>query len=1443
MLTIVVVGASAGGLEALRSFFRAATPAPDVAVVVITHLPATGDSHLVPLLANVGTLPVRAAVDGQPIEGGNAYVLPPGTLVGVHDGQFAVRPPPPQRLPAKPIDFFMTALADDAPERCVGVVLSGTDHDGTAGLRAIRAAGGLALVQSPETAEFTGMPHSAIDAGVADQVLPPAAMPGAIRQFLDHVAADLGALASDESKAADETLEDVLRTLLARTGHDFRCYRPGMLRRRLRRRMGLNGVDRIRDYLELLKASDAEADVLKREFLIGVTDFFRDPEAWRELDDEVLPAMLDARCDADQPVRVWTPGCATGEESYSIAMLMLEHVARRGGTRPVQVFATDIDLDALAVARAGAYPPSSVASIPAERIARFFDRQGDRYVARKSLRDTILVAPHDLARDTPYSRLDLVLCRNLLIYFQPHLQQRVFESFHFALKPGGLLLLGKAESVGTQPGLFEPVSRKIRLYRRIGGRAHLPAGLTRSAQAAGSVFPPEAAPGRPVPTHTLLERALAGRTPRAAVLVDSGGRALHFHGDADAFLRHQGSASLELATLVLPALRVRLRRALRQALDEQHGSVQSALLESRGAARRVRVEVEPVSASDSRRLALVTFDVAADPGDAAEATDGTAATAGEAMGGDYEEARRELAIALEEAERSNEDLRVANEESLSLNEELQSSNEELESSKEELESLNEELSTLNAQLEEKIHELARTNEDLGGLLASSQVATVLLDRELRVRRFTPSATQIFNLKSGDEGRLLSDISSRVSDPRFAQDLARMDAVDGAFDAEIEGADGKVYLRRLLPHRDPHGALLGVVATFLDVTPLRTVSRRLAELVAVLQDSNDAVIVYDLEGRILEWNAGATKAYGFRRDEVVGTSILELVPPEARAEAQGRMASMREQGHAGPEDVQRRHRDGRTLAVSVTVSALQASGGRPFALLSTERDITERLKTEKEMYFHRLADLIPALLRVEDCDGLTEFVNRGCAEFTGREPATLLGEGWLDAMSPEDRPAFRAALASALESRSRYEVDYRYRRADGAYRWMRSIGVPRLHDSGAFAGFVTLALDVEDRKRAEDALRDADHRKDEYLAMLAHELRNPLAPIRNATAVLAGLVGQAPETTWAAGVIARQTEVLAKLLDDLLDVARIARGKVTLDLGRVDLAVVAERAIEVATPAIEARRQHLEVQLPPVPLVVEGDLVRLVQVLTNLLNNAVKYTQPGGHLRIELERGGDAAIMRVSDDGAGIAADMLPRVFDLFAQADRTLDRAKGGLGLGLTLVRRLVELHHGTVEATSAGLGHGSQFVVRLPLTEIPAPQGRSSAAPSAPRPGRSRRVLVVDDNADAVDSLAMVLRHRDHEVHTAYDGRAALSAAQSVLPDVVVLDIGLPDVDGYQVARALRSQRATARATLIALTGYGQSEDAARGRAAGFDFHLVKPADPDQIAALIESSPVRTTG
>lgn len=490
-----------------------------------------------------------------------------------------------------------------------------------------------------------------------------------------------------------------------------------------------------------------------------------------------------------------------------------------------------------------------------------------------------------------------------------------------------------------------------------------------------------------------------------------------------------------------------------------------------------------------------------------------------------------------------------------------------------------------------------------------------------------------------------------------------------------------------------------------------------------------------------------------------------------------------------------------------------------------------------MRFRRLADDIPALLRVEDVFGMAEFVNQACTQFTGRPRDTLLGRGWLEFVHLQDRGRYLAEHATAQARRCGFEIDLRLQCHDGSYRWMRSISVPHLDDGGSFVGCVALMLNVEDRKRFETEWLLADKRKDEFLAMLAHELRNPQAPIRSAVSILSRLVHTDARAEWSVGVIERQTAILARLLDSLLDMARTSSGKTVLDLAPVELRVVADRAIEVSQPLIDSRRQTLHRDIRP-DLFVEGDLIRLTQVLTKLLNNAAKYTDVGGAIYLSVEPEGAEAVIRVRDDGAGLSEQMLPRVFDLFAQVDTTLDRAKGGLGVGLTLVRQLIQLHKGSVQAESPGLGAGSTFTVRLPL--LPHAERAQAAERAAPTPTTSRRILVVDDNADGANALAAVLELDGHEVIVAYDRPGALALAEASRPDIVLLDIGLPKMDGYQVGRRLRGMSSTATALIVAMTGYGQPEDVAAALSAGFDLHLVKPVDPGTLAQLVANAPRR---
>jgi two-component system CheB/CheR fusion protein len=1437
-LTIVALGASAGGLEALQGFFAGMPADPRFAFVVITHLPPQHASRMAEVLRRATRMPVSEAQDAEPVAPGHVYVIPPNRLMGISSGLLRLEQAAPRPAIPHPIDYFMSALAEDQQERCAGIVLSGADHDGTAGLKEIKAVGGLAMVQEPATAQFPGMPRSAVDAAVPDAVLPVEKMGQALIDYVEHApeAAVLDVAHAVAVPTEDGSLPARLPRILAlvheRCGKDFRWYRPAMLLRRVRRRMGLKSVRDVESYIALLEASDDELRALVKDFLINVTEFFRQPDAWKVLEEQVLPGLVEQRLSAGAGVRVWTPGCATGEESYSIAMLLLEQFGGRGRDATVNVFASDVDAEALNVARAGSYPEAIVDEVGPQRLARFFEKQGDRYVVRKTLRESVVFAPQDLVRDPPFSKLDLIICRNVLIYLEPAQQGRILEVFHFALNPAGVLFLGKSESLGQQADLFEPVSRSHRIFRRIGTTTRLPRPFEGQWSGPGGFLTPTTRPdGGNVPNPAaLLREHLGERACAAAVLVNRDYRALYFHGETSRFVQPSGEAAWDLLSLLREGLRTRVRAALHQAITSMRPVEVEAYVKRDGDVRPVHIRVEPLSDFARTGLLVVRFDDA----QVAAAPPGDGAAGDEALEAELQRLRDEIAASERESETTTAELRVANEEAMSLNEELQSSNEELQTSKEELQSMNEELASVNGELEDKVEELELALGDLRNFMDSTRVATLFLGRDLNIRRFTKEAARLFRVLPTDEGRPLRDIASTVADPDLLAAAADVLKDLEPRELEVSTSEGNWFLRRILPYRTRDERIEGVVITYTEITALRKAAEDARHLATVLHDSNDAVIVHDFAGRILFWNRGAERAYGYTREAALHLNVRQLEPANEADGALMLAERVRTGTSEGTAMTRRLTRDGRLLEVSVTVSALRDDAGHPYAVVTTERDITDRLRQESELRFRSMADDIPTLLRIEDAAGQAQFLNRAWLAYTGESGAdALLANGWLRYIHPDDLPGYVRGMGEARKNRTRFEGDMRLRRHDGSYRWMRTTAVAREDGSGEPRGYVSVSVDIEERKRAEQAMASESGRKDEFLAMLAHELRNPLFPVANAVAVIERCNPTDPKIAWASHVIARQTQQLARLVDDLMDVARITSGKVVLTREPIDMAVLVERARDLSQPLIDGRNQRLTVSLPPEVAYVEGDLVRLTQVLGNLLNNASKYSDQGGEIGLTVTRSPTEVVISVTDHGAGISPEMLPRVFDLFAQEDKTLNRAQGGLGIGLSLVERIVRAHGGSVEAHSPGRGCGSEFIVRLPCLPQPA---RAPAGPSDKAYGKqgARRILVVDDNCDGAESVAMLLEHAGHAVRTAKDGTEALTTAAEFHPDIVMLDIGLPGMNGYEVARRLRGRGETSKALLIAMTGYGQPEDLARTKAAGFDHHVIKPASLDKLIDLV---------
>jgi PAS domain S-box-containing protein len=609
------------------------------------------------------------------------------------------------------------------------------------------------------------------------------------------------------------------------------------------------------------------------------------------------------------------------------------------------------------------------------------------------------------------------------------------------------------------------------------------------------------------------------------------------------------------------------------------------------------------------------------------------------------------------------------------------------------------------------------------------------------------------------------------------------------------------------------------------------------LAAIVQSSGDAVIGQALDGRIRSWNASAERLFGYTAAEAVGRSVGFLLAPERETAEAASLDRVLQGGAAEVFETVWLARDGRAVDVSVTLSALRDRKGTVAGVSRIVRDIGERLRAEaarreSEARFRLMADAAPVLIWVSDTTGGCTWFNRSWLEFTGRGEDEELGDGWLAGVHPDDVALCVGTYRTSFEARRAFQMEYRLRRRDGAYRWMLDAGRP-LHDPrGAFAGFVGSCIDITERRESEERLHQADRRKDEFLATLGHELRNPLAPIRNGLEILRLSDDTPGGRERLVGMMERQVDHLVGLVDDLLEVSRVSRGRLELRRGRTDLGQIVRTAVESCRPLVERERHRLTLDLPEAPVVLDADPTRLTQVVSNLLNNAAKYTEPGGRIHVAVRPLEHEVEVSVRDTGLGIPAEMLPRVFDMFAQVNRTLGRSQGGLGIGLALVRRLVELHGGWIEARSPGEGQGSEFVFRLPLPDAHLPPPHA-AAPAEDEDGARRRVLVVDDNVDAAESLAQLLTLKGHDVRVAFDGLSGVAVAGVFEPDLVFLDIGMPGLDGYEVARRLRREPARPM-RLVALTGYGQEEDRRRAQQAGFDGHLVKPLELDALEAML---------
>lgn len=1566
-----------------------------------------------------------------------------------------------------------------------------------------------------------------------------------------------------------ETLAALLRT---HEGYDLDLYKAGTVRRRIHRRMALTGHGDFEAYLDHLRADPAERGQLWRDLLIGVTGFFRDPPAWQALRTQAIDELI-RRARPGDTLRVWVVGCSTGEEAYTIGMMMLDAIEAADRDLDVQIFATDIDADALTTARAGVYPDRSIEHLDPADVDRCFTPLDDRHhKVNARLRDRISFAVHDLCGDPPFSRMHLVICRNVLIYLRREVQAAAFRLLHFALRPGGFLFLGSSESLGTARDFLATVSAPWRIFRRVGASRStaLPAwrfggrDADEHRRAAGS-RPAERPSRRPQPEPSITEMArdaiLDSYVP-AAVVIGHDDRILYVHGDISPYLHlAPGEPRLDLMSMLHAELRPRVRAAIYKARrDRTTAHAQLSPHPLPDPAVEIQITVRPLDPDAlGEGCLLIAFDPIERPIRFAPSAHDEDPRIAEHLEDELQAVREDLRSTVEELEVSNEDLRASHEESMSMNEELQSANEELEATTEELRSLNEELSALNQQLKAKIAQVQRAHDDLANFFASTKLATVFLDEQLCIKRYTPAAERLLRLGPADIGHPLGDVPRPLLSPEVTEQARQVQDRLSPIEREVSTDDDRWFIQRALPYRTHHNRIEGVVLTFTEITDLKRVNRRLAirerQQAVVARLGMQALAAHDLDtlldravrqiahtldadlAKVLEldpdgsalvlragfgWrpalvgrrrvptDRGSQAGYTLHASEVVIVDVLadedRFQGPELLVEhgvvsgmscpihdrdgpygvlgvhtrrrreftiddahflqaianvlsialgrhhtdhklklAETRLSLAVEASEAGvfeyafadrrveyvndrwaaiygyarhelpgpealgdwitarvhPDDESRRrlalarfldtratrrterlrvrHRDGhwihielaaivtrrddthrpthmtgviydvteralarehiqqseerfrvamlaapalfytldldlrvtwtaglhaarwdadnvigrseaallpfetashlarlhhevrRTghgvrdevglpqgderLTFDVVIEPLRDHAGELTGLTVCAFDITTRKHAEDALRAsetrHRrqaaelnmLYDTAPIGLALFDLDLRMMRVNRRLAEYNGL-PLERQGGRRLVEILPDIARTIEPLLRQVITSRRPLlgiEISGRTPAQPDRDRYWRCSLIPIIGADGSGAGGSVEAVscfveNIDDRKAQERALTEAAHHKDRFLAMLGHELRNPLAIIRTSVALQRTLGGDDARLRETVPLIDRQITHITRLVDDLLDVSRIARGKIRLKLQRLELAdFVRTVCADLRRTVEDDGTRTLTTDLESGEIWIEGDPTRLAQALGNLVHNAVKFTAPDGHLTVRLVVADREARLSVIDDGIGIDPALVDAVFEPFRQIEQGIDRARGGLGLGLSLVKGIVELHLGRIDVDTGPQGTG--FHITLPLVGAPS----RSMRPIRTQPTAGRDVLLVEDHPDTRAMVKAALELKGHTVALARTGRDAIGVLEDWRPDVVICDVGLPgDLDGHGFARAVRADPRHAGLYLVALTGYASAVDRERAHEAGFDLHLAKPADLDHLDRVVRDAPRR---
>jgi two-component system, chemotaxis family, CheB/CheR fusion protein len=1366
---IVGVAASAGGLEAFTQLLDRLPVDTGMAFVLIQHLSPDHKSLLTEILARVTQMVVREGKSGLVVEPNHVYIIPPNVKMVLERGVLQLTPREKIFGKYMPGDAFFVSLAADRGSKSIAVVLSGGDGDGSLGVTAIKAAGGVTFAQCEGTAKFDSMPNTAVATGNVDFILPP-----------EQIAAELVKLSrnpmwtspqplisTDGLVSAPDALATIFSLLKSTTGVDFSHYKPKTLDRRIQRRMLLCKLEQLTDYAAYLQAHPAEVKALSEEILIHVTNFFRDPQAFELLKTKVFETITEHKS-VEVPIRIWVAGCSTGEEVYSIAICLLEFLADRATQPPIQIFATDISELSIDKARTGIYTENQMVDVSPERRRRFFYPIEGGYRISKTVRELCVFARQDLSSDPPFSNVDLISCRNVLIYLDDALQQRIMPIFHYSLNAIGFLLLGTSESTGKSANLFAVVEKKHRIYQKNPTATQSTFSFTpsnyRTIDVVNNLSDRQSIPAVP-PGFDLQEkvdRLIADRYTPIGVVVDDKMQVLQLQGEIDRYLKLvAGAANLNLFNLIKSNLLVELRAAIDRAKQHNLPVTKNGLhLEEHDRSSSFNLQVIPfnIPTAQERRFLILFEDALISKAINHQQLELTipledleqenARLRQETIAAIQERTATQeyLRAVIQEQEYSNQDLKVANEEILSSNEELQSTNEELETAKEEIQATNEELNTINEEFHRRNAELAIVNNDLTNLLATINIPILMLTNDLRIRRFTPMAQRLFNFIATDTGRPLSDLRTNLNIPDLNPLILEVLETLTVKELEVQTQTGYWYTLRIRPYRTTENRIDGVVLVLLDIDALKRsattleTARNYAE--AIVETVRVPLLVIEADLRVNTANRSFCETFQVSQLETARTKIFEL------GNGQWNIPGLR----SILEDIFANN----TILTNFEVEHLFEKIGQKTMLLNALKIIA-------------IGDTPRVLLSIED-----------------------------------------------ITDRRQFEAE-------------------RSH---------LLAQEQLSRQAAETA----NCAKDDFLSNLSHELRNPLTAIIGWAQLIQSKKLDPATIDRGLEVIYRSAKAQSQLIEDMLDLSRIASGKMQLNPIELDLASIVNVAISSVELAATAKSIEISSNLTPVTIV--GDSDRLVQVLCNLLANAIKFTPTGGRVEIALSTVQTYAQIRVSDNGQGMGAELLPHIFDRFHQGDSSSSKSSDGLGLGLSIVRHIIELHSGNIRAISAGEGQGTTFIIELPLDNTPDLAPIVAELVKTPIQSVSAlarlQLLVVDDEMDILNLMKYILENAGAQVTIASSGKEAIAAlrASEGKYDALLADLGMPEEDGFALIGQVRGLPAEIGGQIpaAAITAYVSDKERQRAIAAGFQVHLSKPVYPAQLIQMVANLTGRLT-